>query len=111
MRLTRLIAFTLVSSTLARAQIPAPPSPLREFRGAWVATVCGTDFPKKPGSSSAQQQAELREIIEKAAALKLNALIFQVRPMGDAFYKSDIEPWSPWLTGEMGRAPEPMGST
>ncbi|MFZ4768283.1 MAG: glycoside hydrolase family 10 protein, partial [Roseimicrobium sp.] len=47
-------------------------------------------------------------ICDKAAALKLNALIFQVRPAGDAVYKSDIEPWSPWFTGAMAKAPEPM---
>ena len=83
------------------------PTPLREFRGAWVATVRGVDFPYEPGAPTAKQQEELRGIIERAAALKLNALIFQVRPMGDAFYKSDIEPWSPWLTGQMGKAPSP----
>ena len=83
------------------------PTPLREFRGAWVATVRGVDFPYEPGAPTAKQQEELRGIIDRAAALKLNALIFQVRPMGDAFYKSDIEPWSPWLTGQMGKAPSP----
>ncbi|HEY2574583.1 MAG TPA: family 10 glycosylhydrolase, partial [Verrucomicrobiaceae bacterium] len=105
----RLIGLSwLLFSFLASAQIPAPPSPLREFRGAWVATVGGVDFPKRPGDAPAKQQAELRSIVEKASALKLNALIFQVRPMGDAFYQSSIEPWSPYLTGAMGRAPEPM---
>jgi uncharacterized lipoprotein YddW (UPF0748 family) len=49
----------------------------------------------------------LRAIIERASAIGLNALLFQVRPMGDAFYKSAIEPWSPWLTGQMGAAPNP----
>ena len=89
-----------------RAEIPAPPAPLREFRGAWVATVAGTDFPRVAGASAAVQKAELLGIIERAAALRLNALIFQVRPAGDAFYASAIEPWSPFLTGAMGRAPE-----
>ncbi len=88
------------------AQVPAPPMPAREFRAAWVATVRGIDFPFEPGAPALKQQAELRGIIEKASALRLNALIFQVRPMGDAFYKSDIEPWSPWLTGKMGQAPD-----
>lgn len=87
--------------------VPQPPAPLREFRGAWVATVRGVDFPSEPGAPVSRQQAELRSIIDKAGALRLNALLFQVRPMGDAFYKSEIEPWSPWLTGRMGRAPEP----
>jgi uncharacterized lipoprotein YddW (UPF0748 family) len=92
--------------TAAAADIPAPPTPLREFRGAWVATVRGVDFPFEAGAPAVKQQAELRALIEKAAVLRLNALIFQVRPMGDAFYKSSIEPWSPWLTGQMGKAPD-----
>ncbi|HSJ02914.1 MAG: glycoside hydrolase family 10 protein [Verrucomicrobium sp.] len=90
------------------AQVPPPPQPLREFRGAWVATVRGIDFPFEPGDPTAKQQAELVGIVNKASQLKLNALIFQVRPAGDAVYKSDIEPWSPWLTNQMGKAPDPM---
>ena len=30
----------------------------------------------------------------------MNALVFQIRPEGDAFYKSDLEPWSKYLTGK-----------
>jgi uncharacterized lipoprotein YddW (UPF0748 family) len=44
------------------------------------------------------------ENLELAESLKLNAVVFQVRPMCDAIYKSDIEPWSEFLTGEMGKA-------
>jgi len=39
-------------------------------------------------------------------SLHLNAVIFQVRPAGDALYESQIEPWSEYLTGKQGRAPE-----
>ena len=42
--------------------------------------------------------------LELAKKLRLNAVIFQVRPMADALYKSDLEPWSEFLTGKMGRA-------
>ena len=90
------------------AQIEAPPEPLREFRAAWVATVRGIDWPFEAGDPTAKQQAEIVAICEKAAALKLNALIFQVRPAADAVYKSDLEPWSPWFTGAMGKAPDPL---
>ena len=37
--------------------------------------------------------------------MRINAIIFQVRPEADAFYKSDIEPWSRFFTGEQGVAP------
>jgi uncharacterized lipoprotein YddW (UPF0748 family) len=93
---------------VASAQMPSPPLPAREFRGAWIATVRGIDWPFEAGASTEKQQAELKAIVEKAQALKLNALIFQVRTMGDACYKSDLEPWSPWITGRMGQAPLPL---
>ena len=97
----------LLAASIATAQTP-PPAPLREFRGAWVATVRGIDWPFEPGDPAAKQQAEIVAICDKAVALKLNALIFQVRPAGDAVYKSDIEPWSPWFTGAMAKAPTPF---
>jgi len=103
-----LLGGTFTFDSAASAEVPAPPLPLREFRGAWVATVHGVDWPFDPGDPPAKQQQELLQIVQKAAQLKLNALIFQVRPAGDAFYKSDLEPWSPWLTGAMGRTPSPL---
>lgn len=84
-----------------------PPAPPREFRGVWVATVANIDWPSKPGLTTAQQKAELISILDRAAQLKLNAIIFQVRPACDAMYASQIEPWSEYLTGVMGKAPEP----
>src|SRR5690606_36685383 len=39
--------------------------------------------------------------------LKMNAIILQVRPVCDALYDSKLEPWSEYLTGQMGRAPSP----
>ena len=43
-------------------------------------------------------------ILDRAAQLKLNAVIFQVRPACDALYASQFEPWSEYLTGTMGKA-------
>lgn len=83
-----------------------PPTPPREFRAAWVATVDNIDWPSRPGLPTAQARAELDAIVARAAALHLNALVFQVRPAADAFYASPLEPWSEWLTGAQGRAPD-----
>jgi len=47
-------------------------------------------------------------ILDRASQLKLNAIIFQVRPACDALYASQIEPWSEYLTGTMGKPPEPF---
>jgi uncharacterized lipoprotein YddW (UPF0748 family) len=86
----------------------SPPAPSREFRGAWLTTVANLDWPSQPGLSVAQQQAELISLLNRAAQLRLNAVILQVRPMADAVYASPLEPWSEFLTGRMGRAPQPF---
>ena len=85
--------------------VEVPPSAPREFRAAWVATVANIDWPSKPGLSADQQHAEMIAILDRAQALKLNAIIFQVRPAADALYASSLEPWSEYLTGTQGRDP------
>lgn len=85
-----------------------PPEPAREFRAAWVATVANIDWPSRKALSTQEQKAELLALLDRAAQLKLNAIIFQVRPACDALYASRIEPWSEYLTGTMGKAPEPF---
>lgn len=85
----------------------APPAP-REFRAAWVATVANIDWPSRKGLSSAAQQAEALALLDQAAALKLNAIVLQVRTSADALYTSTLEPWSEYLSGSQGQAPEPF---
>ena len=86
----------------------APPPVAREFRAAWIASVNNIDWPSRPGLSTDAQQAELVGMMDRAVALNLNALVLQVRPATDALYASPLEPWSPYLTGTMGKAPEPF---
>jgi uncharacterized lipoprotein YddW (UPF0748 family) len=80
----------------------------REFRGVWVATVDNIDWPSEPGLTTQQQKQEVIAILDTVEALNLNAIVFQVRPQCDAFYQSSIEPWSYYLTGEQGKAPQPF---
>ena len=101
------LALLVCSGTSFSQQLPRPPLPAREFRGTWIATVHGVDWPSEPGLSGEKQKDQLLKQIESASALRINAIIFQVRPAGDAMYKSAIEPWSPFLTGKMGRPPSP----
>jgi uncharacterized lipoprotein YddW (UPF0748 family) len=89
------------------AAIPDPPPLPREFRGVWVATVGNRDWPSRAGLPVEQQQAELLRILDESRRLHLNAVVLQVRPSADAFYQSALEPWSEFLTGTMGIAPEP----
>ncbi|MGF1571679.1 MAG: glycoside hydrolase family 10 protein [Sumerlaeia bacterium] len=92
---------------LVSAQQEAIPEAPREFRGVWIATVANIDWPSKPGLSTDAQQAELIRLFDLAAEANLNAVILQVRPMCDAFYNSPFEPWSHYLTGTSGQAPNP----
>jgi len=78
--------------------------PKREFRGIWIATVNNLDWPSKPGLPVEKQKEELISMLNQLEALHFNAVIFQIRPAGDAFYPSQTEPWSYWLTGQQGKA-------
>ncbi|MFZ4507261.1 MAG: glycoside hydrolase family 10 protein [Fimbriimonas sp.] len=81
-----------------------PPIP-REFRAAWVATVDNIDWPTKPGLTAEVQRREMVAILDMATRLKLNAIVYQIRPAADAFYESKLEPWSAYLTGQQGQSP------
>ncbi len=88
-----------------------PPQPTvevghdREFRGVWVATVSNINFPTSQGLSADAQRAQLVALLDVLVAHNLNAIVFQVRPEGDAFYASDLEPWSRFLMGTQGSDP------
>ena len=101
-------AMLFAAGEVYRPAVATPPAPAREFRGAWLATVANIDWPSKPGLTTAEQKAELILLLDRAVQLKLNAIVFQVRPACDAVYASTLEPWSPYLSGTMGKAPAPF---
>jgi uncharacterized lipoprotein YddW (UPF0748 family) len=108
-----LLLFLFILSTLTRSQAQTDTSkrykiaPKREFRGVWLATVENIDWPK-PNSTSDQQKQQLVNILESHAETGINAVFFQVRPAADAFYAKSSEPWSKWLNGRQGVAPDPI---
>src|SRR2546423_10864783 len=63
------------------------PALLREFRGVWVATLNNIDWPSRPGLPVEEQKRELLRIMDRAVQIHLNAILFQVRPPGDAVYE------------------------
>ncbi len=79
-----------------------------EMRGAWIATVINLDWPSNASLSVASQQAELTTIFNGLEDRGINAVFFQVRSEADAMYASSLEPWSRYLTGLQGRAPNPV---
>ena len=82
--------------------------PKREFRAVWVATVDNIDWPSKKGLPVTEQQREITEMFDLYQKTNLNAVVVQVRSAADAFYARGTEPWSEWLTGKQGLAPQPF---
>ena len=90
---------TILFAVCAIATFAAEPY----FRATWVSTVANIDFPKKGSIGNYEQQKQdLIAMLDEFQAMNLNAIVFQVRPTADALYKSDLEPWSHWLTGKQG---------
>ncbi len=81
--------------------------PKRELRGVWIATVKNIDWPYSNTESTQKQKNELIVMLNKLKDAGINAVYFQVRTECDALYKSDLEPWSFWISGKQGKAPEP----
>lgn len=101
--------FAALSFAIAVHQdAPQLPEFPREFRAVWVATVDNIDWPSKRTLSANMQKAEMIRILDLCKSLKLNAVVFQIRPAADALYESKYEPWSEYLTNRQGRAPSPF---
>ena len=77
--------------------------PKREMRGAWIQCVNGQFL----GMGTQKMQQTLTYQLNELWKDGVNTIIFQVRPECDALYASQIEPWSRFLTGQQGLAPQP----
>ena len=95
------VAIAVIFAVMASAQN----APKREFRGAWLHIIGQGQYAKM---TPQQTQDYLRDQLNKLDQAGVNAVIWQVRPQADAAYVSDLEPWSRWLTGEAGKAPDPV---
>ena len=77
----------------------------REFRGVWIATVVNIDWPESGMDTYEKQKDDFIKLLDYYKSLNFNAVIVQIRTAGDAFYPSNLAPWSQYLTGKQGRAP------
>lgn len=82
-------------------------APKRELRAVWIATVGNIDWPSKQGLSAQQQQQEFISHLNFLQRTGFNTVIVQIRPAADAFYPSQYEPWSKYLSGKQGQPPFP----
>ena len=87
------------------AQAEAQQFPKREFRGAWIHTVHQKQY---AAMTTEQTQAYLVNMVDSLEMAGINAILWQIRPSADALYPSELEPWSRYLTGTAGQAPDPM---
>ena len=83
---------------------PEPePQPLIELRGLWVTRFDWTSY------GSPADPAKIDEIVNNAAAAGFNAIFFQVRGAGDAYYTPGLEPWAQRVSGgTLGQPPDPL---
>lgn len=104
----RLLALVLacVLTLVTPAFAAGTPSASEEMRGVWVSSVYNLDYPSSPTIDPDKLKAEADEILDNCVKWGLNAVFLQVRPSGDALYKSDLFPWSKYLTGSVGTAPQ-----
>ncbi|GAB6395671.1 MAG: family 10 glycosylhydrolase [Bacteroidales bacterium] len=78
-------------------------APKREFRGVWIQTVYQNEYREM---TPEQMKADFVRKLNFLQGCGINAVLFQARPEADAFYKSDLEPWSRFFTGTQGLAPK-----
>jgi uncharacterized lipoprotein YddW (UPF0748 family) len=83
---------------LLKAQTPTK----RAFRGAWVHTVGQSKYATM---SQTQMKAYFNTLLDSLKEAGINAILFQVRPEADAWYVSELEPWSRYITGQQGKDP------
>lgn len=82
-----LLLFPLVSF----AQYPA-----KEIRAVWLTTNWGLDWPVR-GASVENQKEQLRKILDQLQEEHINTVLFQTREQGRVFYRSSVEPLSPFF--------------
>lgn len=100
------LSLSFLCSNIGVRQVEAKEN---DFRGVWISTVYSADYPSTQNNVEAQKK-EYIEKLEKLQEAGMNAVVVQVRPKGDAFYKSELNPWSAVLTGTQGKDPgyDPM---
>lgn len=100
-----LVAAFLLAGFFKQVQAQLPPK--RELRAVWIATVENIDWPSRRGLPVEQQKQEFINLLNTQQRNGMNAVVVQIRPVADAFYASPFEPWSEYLTGTQGQAPNP----
>ena len=81
---------------------PNPALPSGEWRAVWVSYL---DWALLDFSTADTFRAGCAQMLDDCAGLGLNTVLAQVRPFGDALYRSSLFPWSHLCTGVQGKDP------
>ena len=84
-------------------QVPSYLPKNEEVRAVWFSTVSNIDIGKMVNVQ--QYKDEITLMLDRVKEFNMNAVFFQVRPMNDAWYESDLAPWSRYITGIEGEDP------
>ena len=101
----RILSVILVLAMLVPAAYAAQPAQ-DGMRGVWVSSVANIDYPSQQGLSADQLKSEADTILNNIASMGLNTVFLQVRPSADALYQSALFPWSRYVSGTAGQAPD-----
>ena len=103
MKYVRLLIFTALVSICVgvSAQIK------REFRGAWIQTVHQSEYSRM---SIDEMKADFIRKLNFLQKCGFNAIIFQIRPEADAWYPSELEPWSRFVQEYKVKHPSPFST-
>lgn len=106
--LSAILIFQIVNLDVVKteADTTVTTSTNKRMSGIWVSTTLNLDYPSKGTTNSAILKSEADEIINNCYNMGITDIFLQVRPEGDAFYKSKIYPWSQRLTGSQGTSPD-----
>ena len=95
----------VASGTVKTSDFEVKTAELGNLKGVWVASVKNTDYPREATDDCDSLKKEADDIVSACSDMGITDVFLQVRPASDALYKSDIFPWSRYLTGTDGRAP------
>lgn len=80
------------------------PAPVGEYRAVWI-NYNELSMKGESGGTDESFKNKISGMFKNISDFGLNTVIVHVRPFSDSFYKSELFPWSSYLTGEQGKSP------
>ena len=96
------LSFTFAVRRCARTEPETPPEP--EIRAVWISYI---DLSAQNDADAGEDafRAKAQTMMRRLSSFGIDTAFVHVRAFSDAFYRSDLFPFSALLTGEQGRDP------